>query len=84
MGAGNNVLIGGFIVVGTEGKKVIVRGLGTSLPVSGRLADPTLEIHKIDTTLLAANNDWRKTQEAQIIATGRIAFVASRPTRGSV
>ena len=53
-----------------QDKQVLVRGLGPSLPVSGALEDPTLEIHTADTTLLAANNDWKETQEAEINATG--------------
>ena len=42
---GDNVLIGGFIVTGTQGKKVIVRAMGPSLPVAGALADPFFELH---------------------------------------
>ena len=42
---GDNVLIGGFIVTGTQPKKVIVRAIGPSLPVPGKLANPTLELH---------------------------------------
>ena len=34
--AGDNVLIAGFIVTGSQPKKVIIRGLGPSLPVVGR------------------------------------------------
>ena len=45
METGDNVLIGGFIVTGTQPKKVIVRAIGTSLPLAGQLADPTLELH---------------------------------------
>ena len=37
---GDNVLIGGFIVTGTQPKNVIVRALGPSLPVAGKLSDP--------------------------------------------
>lgn len=70
VGAGDNVLIGGFIVAGTEAKKVIVRGLGPSLPVSGPLGDPALEIHSSDSTLLASNNNWKDTQAAEVTATG--------------
>lgn len=68
---GDNVLIGGFIITGTEAKKVIVRGIGPSLSgtVEGFLADPTLELH--DTTgTLASNDNWRDTQQAEIEATG--------------
>ncbi|MFL6527742.1 MAG: choice-of-anchor Q domain-containing protein, partial [Chthoniobacterales bacterium] len=70
VGSGQNVLIGGFIVVGTENKKVLLRGLGPSLPVTGRLANPVLELHRADTTLLAANDNWKDKQANEITATG--------------
>ena len=35
VGTGDNVLIGGFIVTGTDSKQVILRGLGPSLAVNG-------------------------------------------------
>src|SRR5439155_10042270 len=70
VGSGDNVLIGGFIGVGTESKKVLLRGLGQSLPVSGALADPVLELHRADTTLLAMDNNWKDKQAAEITATG--------------
>lgn len=68
--SGNNVMIGGFIVVGNTSQKVIVRSLGPSVPVAGRLANPTLELRDGNGTLLAANDDWRTAQQAAIIATG--------------
>jgi hypothetical protein len=67
---GDNVLIGGFIVTGTQQKKVIVRAIGPSLPIAGRLADPTLELRDGLGGLIAANDNWRSLQEAVIIATG--------------
>jgi hypothetical protein len=70
IGTGDNVLIGGFIVVGSDDKKVLLRGLGPSLPVGGALADPTLELHRKDTTLLAANDNWKDSQQTEISATG--------------
>ena len=56
---GDNVLIGGFIVTGTEPKKVIIRGIGPSLGalgLSGVLADPTLELHQPDGTVITNDN----------------------------
>ena len=38
---GNNVLIGGLIVLGQDPLRVIVRAIGPSLPVPGALGDPT-------------------------------------------
>ena len=66
---GDNVMIGGVIVVGTTPRKVIVRAIGPSLPVPGALADPTLELYDINGMLLISNDNWRDTQEAEIIAT---------------
>ncbi len=67
---GDNVLIGGFIVTGTQPKRVIVRAIGPSLPLAGVLADPTLELRDGAGVLLRANDNWRiGGQEAEIIAT---------------
>jgi hypothetical protein len=70
VGAGDNVLIGGFIIVGSEDKKLLLRGLGPSLPVAGTLTDPVLELHRADTTLLAADDNWNDNQADDINATG--------------
>ncbi|MGH8165564.1 MAG: hypothetical protein ACREP1_14655, partial [Rhodanobacteraceae bacterium] len=68
----DNVLIGGFIVTGKDAKEVIVRAIGPSLGkagVSGALADPVLELHKPDGSVVT-NDNWQATQKAAIIATG--------------
>jgi hypothetical protein len=68
---GDNVLIGGFIITGTQPKKVIVRAIGPSLAtagVSGALADTLLELHEPDGTVIT-NDNWKDTQEAEIVAT---------------
>ncbi len=70
VGTGDNVLIGGFIITGTQSKEVIVRAIGPSLPLSGALANPYLELHDSTGALIASNDNWRSTQEAAIIATG--------------
>src|SRR5689334_471738 len=70
---GDNVLIGGFIVTGTAPKKVLLRAIGPSLTgqgVPGALADPVLELHAEDGSLITSNDDWKSTQEAEIEATG--------------
>jgi subtilisin family serine protease len=70
VGTGDNALIGGFIITGTQAKKVIVRAIGPSLPVAGALANPTLELRDSSGGLIRSNNDWRiGGQEAEIIAT---------------
>ena len=40
VGTGDNVLIGGFIITGSQSKAVLIRAIGPSLPLSGTLADP--------------------------------------------
>lgn len=71
---GDNALIGGFIILGSEPKKVILRGLGPSLtsngqPFPGRLDDPTLELHNSDGVIIASNDDW-KSNQAEVEQTG--------------
>lgn len=87
---GDNVLIGGFIVTGTQPKRVIVRALGPSLPFAGALADPILELHGPDGFTTITNDNWRSDQEAEIIATMippsndfESAIVAMLPANGS-
>jgi len=66
---GDDVLIGGLIVLGQNSLRVIVRAIGPSLPVTGALGNPTLELRDGNGVLVAANDDWRSDQEAEIIAT---------------
>ena len=68
VGTGDNVLIAGLIITGNAPKKVIIRAIGPSLPVPGTLQDPMLELHDAS-GLLGANDNWRDSQENEIIAT---------------
>jgi hypothetical protein len=58
VGTGDNVLIGGIIVTGTEMKKIIVRAIGPSLPFTDKLADPILELRDSSGALLEGNDNW--------------------------
>lgn len=67
--AGENVMIGGFIIAGMGEKRVIVRGLGPSLQqsnVPNPLADPVLELHGTLGGLITTNNNWKDTQQTEI------------------
>ena len=66
---GDNVMIAGTIVAGVESQRVLVRALGPSLPVSGKLSDPSLELVDGNGALVAANNNWRDAQRTEIEAT---------------
>jgi hypothetical protein len=73
VGTGEDVLIGGFIISGSQPKKVIVRALGPTLGtlgVSGALTDPTITVVNSSNVAVASNDNWRNTQEAQIAASG--------------
>ena len=59
-------MIGGFIVSGTQTKKVLIRAIGPSLPLDGVLADPTLELYQ-GTTLLESNDNWMDSPNKQAI-----------------
>ena len=63
---GENVLDGGFILLGSGTKKLLIRGLGPSLAdakITGVLADPILELHSSGTdTILASNDNWKNNQ----------------------
>jgi Metallo-peptidase family M12B Reprolysin-like len=73
---GEKVLIGGFIVTGTDPKQVIVRAIGPSLkvggtPVVGRMENPVLELLNSSNTIVASNDNWVDSPErSQIEATG--------------
>lgn len=67
---GDGAMIGGVIIPSNVTKTVIVRAMGPSLPLSQPLADPTLELHDGNGALVAANNNWRDTQEQELQASG--------------
>lgn len=71
---GDDALIGGLIILGSEPKKVIFRGLGPSLtangqPFPGRLEDPTLELYNSSGVLIASNDEW-KSDQANVESSG--------------
>jgi len=74
----DNVMIGGVIVGGGSGggsARVLTRALGPSLPATGALGDPTLELHDASGALVASNDNWKlrpdgSSQQAEIEATG--------------
>ena len=90
METGDNVLIAGFIITGTQPKKVIIRALGPSVPVPGALADPVLELYS-GSTLLESNDNWVDSLNKQAIIDSTIpppndlesAIVRTLPANGS-
>lgn len=71
IGVGDEVLIGGLIVQGANGKNVIVRTVGPSLAsvIAGTLSNPSLEMYDGSGNQIATNDDWNDSpQRAEIIA----------------
>ena len=69
---GEEVMIGGFIIIGNQPKKVIVRGIGPSLAqagIAGAMADPLLELYDSRGTLIGSNDNWI-THRDEVMETG--------------
>jgi hypothetical protein len=67
VGTGADVLIGGFVIEGTDSKQVLVRALGPSLTaqgVTGALSDPFVYlVNQADPTVIVGSNDnWESAQ----------------------
>ena len=76
VGINDEVLIGGFIIQGSQTKKVIVRAIGPSLGaagVSGAMVDPTLELHDSTGATIATNDNWTASTQANEIAASGVA-----------
>ncbi len=63
VGTGDSVLIAGFNVTGTGYKRLLIRGVGPQLAkapfnVPNVLADPKVELYRLNGPLLQTNDDW--------------------------
>ena len=75
---GDNVMIGGVIVQGTQPRRVIVRAIGPELTrygVPNPLADPTLELHDSTGALIASNDNWQHTIIGGIITSDQVPAI---------
>lgn len=69
IGVGEEALIGGIIVTGESGRRVIIRALGPSMAgVAGTLADPTLEVRDGAGNVVGENNNWQSSSQTNEIA----------------
>jgi pimeloyl-ACP methyl ester carboxylesterase len=91
VGTGENALIGGFIITGTQPKRVIVRGIGSSLPLANRLENPSLELRDSSGGLIDSNDNWVDSPNKQAIIDSTVpptndleaAIVATLPANGA-
>jgi hypothetical protein len=72
VGTGDDVLIGGFVISGTEPKRVVLRAIGGSLSnfnVPDVLANPTIDIFDKNGKI-STDDDWADSQKDDLIAAG--------------
>lgn len=80
VGSGNNVLIGGFIVLDdsftNQSQNILVRGIGPSLAgagVSNSLQDPNIALHDSQGALIVSNDDWGSSSDSAALALSGLA-----------
>ena len=69
--AGERAFIGGFVLVGNQAKRLLVRGVGpglTQFSVVGALADPKIALYNTQGNLLASNDNWSQSDLAAATA----------------
>jgi len=64
---GDNVLIAGTIVVGQADQRVIIRALGPSLQLAGKMENPTLELRDANGAQMQENDNWMDSPNKQEI-----------------
>ena len=75
---GDNVMIGGFTILGTQPKGVILRVIGSELSKFGipnTLTDPTLELYDSTGALIASNDNWQHTAIGGIIGADQVGDI---------
>ena len=85
LGDGSQLLIGGFIIGGTQSKTVVVRGIGPSLSAVGithPLNDPLVELHNGSGAILASNDNWQSDTNASQIQSEGLA--PTQPTEAAL
>ena len=73
VGTGQNVMIGGLILLGPDPARILFRAIGPSLVAAGiqsALADPQLDLFDTQGTRIATNDDWKDGQQTVIQGTG--------------
>ena len=78
------MMIGGFIVEGTQPKRLIIRAIGSELVQYGvpdPLTDPSFELHDGTGALIASNDNWRTTIIGGIITSDQVRDIFKKRPR---
>jgi hypothetical protein len=70
---GENVMIGGLIITGTDPSELVVRAIGPSLSMFGvpnPLSDPFLELHGANGDIISTNDNWQDSQGPALLESG--------------
>jgi hypothetical protein len=81
VGTGENQVIGGFIIQGSQAATVVLRGIGNSLPALGftdALSDPVIELHSSGGGMIQTSDDWIDDAAASTIASYHLDPTNSR------
>jgi len=81
VGLGENAVIGGFIIQGSQPATVVLRGIGYSLPALGitdALEDVFIELHSASGQTLATSDDWIDDSWASTVASYHLDPANSR------
>jgi hypothetical protein len=73
VGSGQDAMIGGTIVTGSDAARVLFRALGPSLTavgVSNAVSDPQLDLFDSNGARISSNNNWKESQQAAITNAG--------------
>jgi hypothetical protein len=73
VGTGQDVMIGGTIVTGSDNARVVFRALGPSLAgaaITNPLNDPQLDLFDRNGAKISSNNNWKDSQQAAIASAG--------------
>jgi len=71
VGTDDNALFDGLILQGGTPKRIVFRALGPSVPVTGALQDPTLDVYDANGVLRGSNDNWKNgANAAEIQAAG--------------
>ena len=85
VGAGEAVLITGFVVGGPEPKRVLIRAVGPALGAFGlanTLPNPAIKIYQ-GSKLIAENDDWNPADAAEMARLGAFSLVSIRSKEAS-
>lgn len=77
VGTGQDVLIGGFIIVGPNPKTVLIRASGPSLPLAGTLQDPFLALHDATGAAIATNDNWRVSNIGGVVTSSQMMDIVA-------